>query len=505
MQARRKDIILGASIGVGIGLLLLAVIALIARPYYIAATQPPQITPSPTIIPPSATPTIPVSPNPSPTLSPTPSPTPESRTHVVQENEVLSGIAYQYGTTVEAIMAANNLPSPDLIVPGMELVIPLGDIEFPTPTAFAEGEAIIHTVISGETLSGLAQRYSVTVESIQSANGLTSEAIQAGQELVIPTDEAVTELPTSEPYADTWQFSVLEGNLSAAYPLTMETDRFTVHYQPNSLPAQRIDRIIGMVQTSLDHIESTLQIKLEGRFDVYVAGSLFAPPNLSLRGRSFSSQRRFFFLYDDTGTPDDRQYILTHENTHTMTWNTMGRPISVMLHEGVAVYTGMTLVGDKGYLPINKFCAAYHQTGQLPRVSGHLSFQGHIRDLDTYYTAGCFVQYLIEQYGPEKFAEVYHTGNYTGIYGQSLADIEADWIAALEAANYSLSFNPDDLVYYVEEVGAAYDRLFTGFTVTETQMEAYQELDRARIALLQGHLNDVEKHLTVFENLLLEG
>lgn len=56
--------------------------------------------------------------------SPEPSPTPEPRTHVVQQGETLSGIARNFGTTVEALVAANNIENPDVINPGQELIIP---------------------------------------------------------------------------------------------------------------------------------------------------------------------------------------------------------------------------------------------------------------------------------------------------------------------------------------------------------------------------------------------
>lgn len=53
----------------------------------------------------------------------------------------------------------------------------------PTPTS----EVIIHTVVSGETLGGIAVKYGVSVEAIMEANGLTDAGyIRAGQELIIP-------------------------------------------------------------------------------------------------------------------------------------------------------------------------------------------------------------------------------------------------------------------------------------------------------------------------------
>lgn len=59
--------------------------------------------------------------------------TPESqlgsafRTHIVVAGDTLSGLAREYGTTVEAIMEANNLSDPSLIVVGQVLSIPVGE------------------------------------------------------------------------------------------------------------------------------------------------------------------------------------------------------------------------------------------------------------------------------------------------------------------------------------------------------------------------------------------
>jgi len=365
-------------------------------------------------------------------------------------------------------------------------------------------EVVTYAVQQGDTLSAIALEYDTTVEAIKTANGLTSDVIQVRQRLVIPLGEVAVERVTSGPAPQGWRPSVLGGDLRAAYPLTVEAARFTLHFQPNSLPAQKRDTIVGMIETALAHIENTLQVNLEGRFDAYAAGSLFAAPDTALRGHSFSTQRHFVFLYDGSGTPADRQYILTHELTHLMTWNTMGQPASVMLHEGVAVYVGLQLVEDKGHVPLDLFCAAYHQSGQLPSLSASPPFLGHIRNLDTYYAAGSFVQFMIQGYGTGRFAEVYHTGNYCGVYGKSLADLEAEWITDLESSEYALPFDSNELVDSVAQVASAYDRLFASFTGTLAQMAAYRELDRARMALLQGSLDDTATHLAAFDALMVE-
>jgi LysM repeat protein len=93
-------------------------------------TERPTPTPSPTASPsPTAVPT----PVPEPTIAPTPAPTPiptvaatppPQQTYVVQQGDTLSLIAQRFGTTVQAIQAANGIADPNEIFVGQVLVIP---------------------------------------------------------------------------------------------------------------------------------------------------------------------------------------------------------------------------------------------------------------------------------------------------------------------------------------------------------------------------------------------
>jgi LysM repeat protein len=461
-----------------------------------------EVTPSPTSDTPSSAPTLPSPTEPLPTPSPTRT---ESIEYTVRDGDTLFGIALAHGVSVETLQAANDLTG-ETIVPGQVLIIPPGPL--PTPTSYVEGDAIVHTVSSGETLIGIAKQYSVTVELIQTANDLESEIIQPGWELRIPVEADQLRVAAATTTAETekvWQPSILEGNLEEGYPLTLEGERFTLHYQPDTPAARAPNQALQLIQSALDYIETGLDVTLEDRFDVYLAGSFFPPPDMALRGRSFSSQRRNFYLYDDTGTPEERRYIITHELTHMVAWNTIGPPSSVMLHEGVAVYTGVEALEAAGFIPLTHFCAAYQQAGELPRLSGSRTYSGHIRDLDLYFTAGCFVQYLIEQYGLADFKQLFTGGDYPGLYGATLAQLEPQWTKTLEAVGDELDFDPEELVAAIAELGAAYDQLFSDFNGTSPQMAAYRELDQARIAVLQARFDAAQEHLDAFAALLEGG
>jgi LysM repeat protein len=154
-------------------------------------TAKPTFTPFDVVV---ATPTLGQEPTPSEEPSPVASPT--LGIHVVQAGDTLSGIARLYGTTVDAIVEANDLGSAEAIITeGQELVIPSA----PPPVPTVEGTVApastpsstvgqrIHVVQQGETLSEIARMYGVTMDELAQANGLDNpNAISVGQALVIP-------------------------------------------------------------------------------------------------------------------------------------------------------------------------------------------------------------------------------------------------------------------------------------------------------------------------------
>jgi len=140
---------------------------------------------SPTAVTPTATPT---SPSGVPTQTPTSTPTTPPGTpgapivHVVQRGENLFRIALRYNTTVEAIAAANGIRNPQFIYVGQKLTIPQGGGTTPP-----SGGGQTHVVQPGENLFRIALRYGTTPQAIAAANNLPNiHLIYAGQVLRIP-------------------------------------------------------------------------------------------------------------------------------------------------------------------------------------------------------------------------------------------------------------------------------------------------------------------------------
>lgn len=94
--------------------------------------------------------------------------------YAVQSGETISAIAKKFNISVNTILWANNLSANSLIKPGLKLII--------LPVS-----GVLHQVKKGETLSALSKKYGIEVNKILIANQIiTEEQISIGQNLIIP-------------------------------------------------------------------------------------------------------------------------------------------------------------------------------------------------------------------------------------------------------------------------------------------------------------------------------
>ena len=132
--------------------------------------------------------------------------------YVVRSGDTLWLIARRFNTTVDAIKNLNGLTSDNLSI-GQVLRIP--------STNSTDQSYFEYTVRSGDSLWLLAQRYNTTVDAIKSLNGLSGNALSIGQILKIPSAGA-----SSAPY---FEYTVRSGDtlwlLARRFNTTVDTIR----------------------------------------------------------------------------------------------------------------------------------------------------------------------------------------------------------------------------------------------------------------------------------------
>ena len=110
-------------------------------------------------------------------------------THIVQAGESLSAIAARYGVSLQALITTNNIANPNHIFVGQRLRIPTGQQQ--PGAAQPSGCSQTHNVVAGETLSGLAVQYGVTIQSLAQANNTSvTSFVFIGQQLCIPSSSS---------------------------------------------------------------------------------------------------------------------------------------------------------------------------------------------------------------------------------------------------------------------------------------------------------------------------
>ncbi len=201
---RLPDITLSLPLALG---LLFIVLSVGGGVIYLILRGTGQVAPPESTATASPSPTFEQSPTPTITLTPEPTYTPlPPIEYQIRDNDNCGLIAVIYGVTIKRIADLNNLP-PDcgVLSVGQTILIPQ-----PTPTAspmptgtLSVGEAtesacqkIEYRVGENDTLSGIAANYAVSVETLKTYNGLTSNNIFSGQIIVIPLCER---LPTAGP------------------------------------------------------------------------------------------------------------------------------------------------------------------------------------------------------------------------------------------------------------------------------------------------------------------
>ena len=109
--------------------------------------------------------------------------------YTVKRGDTLYSIASQFSTTVQKLKSLNNLTSNNLQI-GQVLLV----------TEKTYPDVSTYTVEKGDTLYGIANKFSTTVQAIKKLNNLTTNTLLPGQQIYIPTPSTPTPTqPTNPP------------------------------------------------------------------------------------------------------------------------------------------------------------------------------------------------------------------------------------------------------------------------------------------------------------------
>ena len=215
----------------------------------------------------------------------------------------------------------------------------------------------------------------------------------------------------------------------------IESVHFSLHARPGSF-AERSAPTLGMVLD--DQYETTLRL-LQGQYSGRVSGFLY---NDAADARTESEHSGTAYgqtgAFSATATPplDSNLYSLVqHEANHVLITGAIGRAATYMLSEGLASALISERHGGNG----PRFYSAWTRSHKSQVIAiERLADDAQWPDLPSnlaYSFSASFLAWLLETEGPVKLRQLYYAsssefrGRFAQIYGRSLADAQAAWLA----------------------------------------------------------------------------
>ena len=134
--------------------------------------------------------------------------------YIVKKGDTLYSISKKYQLTVAELRTANNLTESDVLKAGQKLVIPVADISNAAAlssssssqdkTSYIGTDTKIYEVQKGDTLYGIARKFSIKLPELLALNNIdTNATIKVGQKIKVPASgNAVKVPPQNNSYAD---------------------------------------------------------------------------------------------------------------------------------------------------------------------------------------------------------------------------------------------------------------------------------------------------------------
>jgi LysM repeat protein/ribosomal protein L40E len=197
VQASRMPVVT-LSLPAAVGILAVVIIIAASIAFFSLRARAPEgtfdalVTPTPSETP---TATLPATATIPPTDMPTATLQPPFDYTVAAGDGTCSQLAFTFGVSVQSIIITNNLPSSCPISVGQVLKIPYPTPTIPPPATSTSlpvdatkqaCETVPITVQDGDTLSSISLNYAVPMQAIKDFNGLTTDNVFVGSNLLIP-------------------------------------------------------------------------------------------------------------------------------------------------------------------------------------------------------------------------------------------------------------------------------------------------------------------------------
>jgi LysM repeat protein len=188
-------------------------------------------------------------------------------TYTVRGGDTVSGIASHYGLATASVLALNGLSWKSLIFPGQVLKLTKATSTPPAVAAASPAMSGKYTIVAGDTISGIAQRLGVSMQSLLQTNGLTaSSIIFSGRTLIIPGTPAPAATTGIQPVVYTAPIAAAPAAPSGAIPSATKTytivpgDTVTAIAKKLGVTVQAILTANGMTASSIIYSGRTLTI-----------------------------------------------------------------------------------------------------------------------------------------------------------------------------------------------------------------------------------------------------
>ncbi len=213
-------------------------------------------------------------------------------------------------------------------------------------------------------------------------------------------------------------------------PGSIETDNFTIYYDPGSPEATYIELIAEDHEWRYKQLSEFLNLNSSGKIRSYIYPDIDTRKKIVGAGETTIANpvhKEIHLVYGSFPHP-----ILKHELVHVMAGDFGSEYLKISpkigLLEGIAVAADWN---GNGYTR-HQYSKSLKEKNMAPEIEDIIGFGFWYAPPQVSYTLmGSFSRYLIDTYGIENFKTLYKTGDFT-VYGKSLGELSSEWKEFLE-------------------------------------------------------------------------